>query len=159
VQLAKRRGAIVIAITSESKADEVKAIGADRVIARGKDALAELGPRHVDVVIDMVGGDDCARRLEALKSGGRYSVAGAIAGPFVDLDLRTIYLRDLTVFGCTFPEDAIYENLVRYIEQNEIRPLVSKIYPLSEIKQAQQDFLEKGFVGKLVLVPPQEQER
>ena len=50
----------------------------------------------------------------------------------------------------------VYENLIRYIEQNQIRPLVSKIYQLSDIKQAQQDFLEKGFVGKLVLTPPQE---
>jgi NADPH:quinone reductase-like Zn-dependent oxidoreductase len=115
-----------------------------------------LGARQVDVVVDMVGGDGCGRRMELLKPGGRYAIAGAIAGPLANLDLRTIYLRDLTVFGCTFADDVVYENLIRYIERNQIRPLVSKIYPLSAIKQAQQDFLEKGFVGKLVLTPPQE---
>jgi NADPH:quinone reductase-like Zn-dependent oxidoreductase len=158
VQLARCRGATVIAITSASKADEVKAVGAHQIIPRDADPLAVLGPRQVDVVVDMVGGDGCARRMEVLKSGGRYAIAGAIAGPLVNLDLRTVYLRDLTVLGCTFADDEVYENLIRYIEQNQIRPLVSKIYQLSDIKQAQQDFLEKGFVGKLVLTPPQEQQ-
>jgi NADPH:quinone reductase-like Zn-dependent oxidoreductase len=154
VQLVRRRGANVIAITSAVKADEVRAIGAQQVLPRDADPLAMLGPRAVDVIIDAVGGDGCAQRLEVLKPGGRYAIAGAIAGPLATLDLRTIYLRDLTMFGCTFAEDAVYDNLVRYIEWNEIRPLVSKVYPLSEIKQAQQDFLEKGYVGKLVLIPP-----
>ena len=156
VQLARRRGATVIAITSASKADEVRAVGAHQIVLRDADPLAVLGPRQVDVVVDMVGGEGCARRMEVLKPGGRYAIAGAIAGPLVNLDLRTVYLRDLTVFGCTFVDDEVYENLIRYIEQNQIRPLVSKIYQLSDIKQAQQDFLEKGFVGKLVLTPPHE---
>ena len=154
VQLVRRRGATVIAVTSVSKAEEVKAIGAQRIMPRDADPLAALGPRAVDVVIDAVGGEGCAGRLEVLKPGGRYAIAGAIAGPLATFDLRTIYLRDLTVLGCTFAEDAVYDNLIRYIERNEIRPLVSKVYPLSEIKQAQRDFLEKGFIGKLVLTPP-----
>ena len=155
VQLVRRRGATVIAVTSSSKADDVKAIGAQRIIPRDADPLAALGPRAVDVVIDVVGGEGCAGRLEVLKPGGRYAIRRPIAGPLATFDLRTIYLRDLTVLGCTFAEDAVYENLIRYIERNEIRPLVSKVYPLSEIKQAQHDFLEKGFIGKLVLTPPQ----
>ena len=154
VQLVRRRGATVIAVTSSSKADEVRAIGAQRIMMRDVEPLAALGPRAVDVVIDAVGGEGCAGRVEVLKPGGRYAIAGAIAGPLATLDLRTLYLRDLTILGCTFAEDAVYENLIRYIERNEIRPLVSKIYPLSEIKQAQRDFLEKGFIGKLVLTPP-----
>ena len=154
VQLVRRRGATVIAVTSSSKADEVRAIGAQRIMMRDAEPLAALGPRAVDVVIDAVGGEGCAGRVEVLKPGGRYAIAGAIAGPLATFDLRTLYLRDLTILGCTFAEDAVYENLIRYIERNEIRPLVSKIYPLSEIKQAQRDFLEKGFIGKLVLTPP-----
>ncbi len=154
VQLSRRRGAEVIAVTAASKAAEVKAIGAHRTLPREANPVAALGPRSVDVVIDAVGGDGCAARLEVLKPGGRYAIAGAIAGPLATLDLRTLYLRDLTVFGCTFAEDVIYDNLIRYIERNEIRPLVSKVYPLSEIRQAQRDFLEKAHIGKLVLTPP-----
>ena len=42
-----------------------------------------------------------------------------------------------------------------YIERGEIRPVVSKTYPLREIIAAQQEFLGKGFTGKLVLLPPE----
>jgi len=48
----------------------------------------------------------------------------------------------------------VFPNLVAYIERGEIRPLVAGTYPLSEIRRAQEDFLAKKFVGKLVLIPP-----
>jgi NADPH:quinone reductase-like Zn-dependent oxidoreductase len=70
------------------------------------------------------------------------------------VDLRTIYLKDLSLLGCTFQEDVVFENLISYIEAHEIRPLVSRTYPLAEIAQAQEDFLSKKHTGKLVLIPP-----
>ena len=90
-----------------------------------------------------------------LRRGGRYATAGAIAGPLVELDARTLYLKDLTLFGCTFQEDAVFGNLVSYIERSEIRPLVAKTFTLSEIGREQEEFLAKEFTGKLVLVPPE----
>lgn len=156
VQLAKRRGAEVVAITAASKAEAIKALGADRTIGRSDDPVRTLGRRSIDVVIDIVGGDMTAQRMEALRAGGRYAIAGAIAGPMANIDLRTIYLRDLSVLGCTFQDDEVFENLVHYIERDEIKPVVSQVYPLSDIARAQDDFLNKGFIGKLVLVPPQE---
>jgi NADPH:quinone reductase-like Zn-dependent oxidoreductase len=156
VQLARRRGAEVIAVTTAAKADAIMALGATRTVLRDEDPITAIGARRVDVVLDTVGGDVTAQRLETLRPGGRYAIAGAIAGPLVNLDLRTIYLRDLSIFGCTFQDDAVFEALVRYIERDEIRPLVSRVYPLSDIVAAQQDFLNKGYVGKLVLVPSQE---
>ena len=83
-----------------------------------------------------------------------YVTSGAIAGPLVELDVRTLYLKDLTFFGCTYQDDAVFENLVLYIERGEIRPLVARSYPLRNIAEAQQDFLAKRFTGKLVLIPP-----
>lgn len=153
VQLAKRRGAEVIAVAAAAKADTVKSFGADRVIPRGDSLIAALGCDSVDVVIDLVAGAGWPELPEILCRGGRYATAGAIAGPLVEFDMRTLYLKDLSFFGCTFQEDIVFENLVRYIEAGEIRPLVAKTYPLSEIVQAQQDFLNKGFAGKLVLIP------
>lgn len=154
IQLAKRRGARVIAVSGAAKADEVRAVGADQVIERGADYLVELGPDSVDVVVDLVAGPQWPSLLDVLRRGGRYATAGAIAGPIVELDVRTLYLKDLTFFGCTYQEDAVFENLIGYIERNEIRPLVAKSYPLEEIVQAQEDFLSKAHTGKLVLVPP-----
>ena len=60
----------------------------------------------------------------------------------------------LTLYGATFQEDVVFQNLVSYIEAGRIRPVIARTYPLSEIVQAQKDFLEKGHVGKLVLIPP-----
>jgi NADPH:quinone reductase-like Zn-dependent oxidoreductase len=154
VQLAKRRGANVVAVAGQSKADEVKAAGADRVIPRGDDLLKTLGGESVDVVIDVVAGPQWPQLLEILKRGGRYATAGAIAGPIVELDLRTLYLKDLSLFGCTVLERTVFPNLLGYIENGEIRPLVSKTYPLQQIVEAQTDFLAKTFTGKLVLIPP-----
>lgn len=154
VQLARRRGARVIAIAAEVKAAEVMALGADRVIDRSADLVAELGRDSLDVVLDVVGGAAMPALLDVLRRGGRYAISGAIAGPLAGIDLRTIYLKDLTLFGCTFQEDAVFENLVSYIEAGSIRSVVARTYPLADIVKAQKDFLAKAHVGKLVLIPP-----
>lgn len=154
VQLAKRRGATVIAMSSMEKKGQVLALGADRVVDRNADLVAELGAGSIDVVIDLVAGVQWPSFLEVLRRGGRYATAGAIAGPISQIDVRTLYLKDLTLMGCTFQEDEVFTNLIRYIEANEIRPLVAKTYPLRDIAQAQEDFLLKAHTGKLVLIPP-----
>jgi len=154
VQLAKRRGAHVIAVSGAAKAADVLALGADRVVDRNADLVAELGRDSIDLAVDLVAGPNWAQLLDVLRVGGRYVTSGAIAGPLVELDVRTLYLKDLTFFGCTYQEDKVFLNLVAYIERGEIRPLVANMYPLSDIRRAQQDFLAKRFTGKLVLVPP-----
>ena len=121
-QLAKRRGAHVTAQTSLSKADDVEAVGADEIIGRG-----EVVPKEsFDVVLDLVGGPEWAKVIGGLRGHGRYAVSGAIAGPMVELDLRTLYLRDLSLFGCTAQADSVFVDLVRYIEagrdQTHARP-------------------------------------
>ena len=154
VQLAKRRGAWVIALSSLAKLDEVLALGADQVIDRNADIIATLGNEAVDVVIDLVAGPGWPALLKVLKRGGRYITAGAIAGPMVELDVRTLYLKDLTLFGSTFQDDVIFPNLISYIEAGEIRPTLAATYPLVDIARAQEDFLAKKHTGKLVLLPP-----
>ena len=153
VQLAKRRGAIVIGVASAAKADAITSLGASNVFSRQTDLRVALGSEAVDVVVDVVGGSQFPQLLEALRRGGRYAVAGAIAGPNVELDLRTVYLKDLRLFGCTILEPEVFKNLVRYIERSEIKPVISSIHPLSDIVLAQREFLEKRHVGKIVLVP------
>ena len=155
VQLAKRRGAHVIAVAAAAKADAVRAMGADEVVDRNADRGPAIGRDSIDAVIDVVAGSSWSRLLDMLRCGGRVATAGAIAGPLVEMDVRTLYLKDLTLFGCTFQEDAVFGNLVSYIERGEIRPLVARTFPLREIGRAQEEFLAKGFTGKLVLVPPE----
>jgi NADPH:quinone reductase-like Zn-dependent oxidoreductase len=57
------------------------------------------------------------------------------------------------LLGCTFQADLVFENLVAYIEGGEIKPLVAETFALADIRSAQEAFLSKSFVGKLVLVP------
>jgi NADPH:quinone reductase-like Zn-dependent oxidoreductase len=156
VQLAKRRGATIIAQSGLEKAAAIMALGASKIVDRNADLVGQLGHNNVDVIIDIVGGDRWPPLLDILKRGGKYVVSGAIAGPLVSLDLRTLYLKDLTFLGCTAQHPDVFQNLVGYIERGEIKPLIARTYPLSDIVLAQQEFQLKKHVGKIVLIPPQE---
>ena len=152
VQLARRRGAEVISVASNSKAEGLRALGASQVVGRGASLVEALGKDVVDVVIDCVGGPQFPEYLELLRPRGRYAVAGAIGGPIVPLDLRTLYLKDLRLLGCTIDGPEVFRQLVGYLERAEIRPLVCGTWLLREIVAAQETFLQKTHLGKLVLV-------
>ena len=151
VQLAKRRGAEVIAMAADAKAGIVRSLGASQVVPRDANLEALFGQEYFDTVVDIVGGSQFGAILNVLKRGGRYGVSGAISGPIVDLDLRTLYLKDLRLIGCTVLEPDVFPNLVSYIERGEIRPVVAATYDLSDIVKAQEAFLTKQHVGKIVL--------
>jgi len=151
VQLAKRRGAEVTAMAADAKAESVRSLGASRVVPRGANLEALFGQEYFDAVVDIVGGSQFGPILNVLKRGGRYGVSGAISGPIVDLDLRTLYLKDLRLIGCTVLEPDVFPNLVSYIERGEIQPVVAATYDLFDIVKAQEAFLTKQHVGKIVL--------
>ncbi len=155
IQLAKLRGATVVAIAGAAKADRLRAIGADAVVARdGSDvpaaAVTAAGGRF-DVIADVVGGGDFGDWLEVLRRGGRYVTSGAIAGPIVELDLRTLYLNDLELYGATVFGPNVFADLVGYLERGQIQPLVHATFPLERIADAQAAFAEKRHVGALVV--------
>lgn len=154
VQLSKRRGAHVVGIAAQSKAEQVLDAGADQVVERGSDLVAELGKESVDIVVDNVAGGTFGAMLDLLKRGGKYVSSGAIGGPIVEMDMRVFYLKDLTLIGCTGWDEPVFPNLISYIERGEIRPLVAKVFPLHDIVAAQQEFLKKKHVGNFVLIPP-----
>lgn len=154
VQLAKRRGARVAAITGKGKMEQLRDLGADIIIERGANLVDALGDSRVDVVVDNVAGPDFPQMLKVLKRGGRYVSSGAIAGPIVELDMRDMYLKDITLIGSTAWDEPVFPNLIGYVERDEIRPLVAKTFPLGDIALAQQEFLEKKHFGNFVLIPP-----
>jgi NADPH:quinone reductase-like Zn-dependent oxidoreductase len=153
VQLSMRRKASVIAVAAPSKHEVLRRLGADRCLTYD-DPGQWPPPDTIDVVIDVVGGPRWPDLLDLLKPHGRYAVSGAIAGPLVELDLRKLYLKDLTFFGGTDQDAQIFPDVVGYVERGEIQPLVATRYPLREIVAAQEAFLSKEHVGKIVLVPP-----
>ena len=153
VQLARLRGARIIAVCSADKGEALRALGAEQIIERDADLLAALGAESVDALIDVVGGPGASGALNILRRRGRYATAGAIAGPAVTLDWRTLYLKDLTLYGCTVPDPGVFTRLLQYVERGELVPPVAAVYPLSRIIEAQEAFLAKRHVGKIVLLP------
>ena len=154
VQLAKRRGARVVAMASEAKHGAVRALGADLVLPRAPENLrAALGDEKITVLADVVGGPYWGTCLDVIERGGRLTCSGAIAGPMVEFDLRTFYLRDLTFTGSTVIAPEVTQNLIRYIEAGDIKPALAATYPLSELHTAQTAFIEKVHTGNIVVVP------
>ena len=154
VQLAKRRGARVIAMASDSKHSDVANLGPDRIISRSPDNLRQvLEGEKVTVVADVVGGSNWPSLIDVLERGGRYTCSGAIAGPIVEFDLRTFYLRDLTFTGSTVIAAEVMPNLIGYIERGEVKPALAASYPLDQLHKAQAAFIAKSHTGNIVVIP------
>ncbi|MGK9185593.1 alcohol dehydrogenase family protein [Priestia filamentosa] len=151
VQLVKVRGAKVIASCGQSKAELVKSYGADEIIFRGESYVEKIGEMKVDVVLDVAAGSQWPELLRVLKKGGKYGVIGALGGPLVELDVRDLYLKDLSLFGTTYQTKESFQSLINFIEEGKIKPVIAKEFPLKDIVEAQKAFLSKTLAGKFVL--------
>lgn len=158
IQLANRRGAKTIALASPAKHAELARLNPTAILPRNPDNLPAalldaIGQKTVSVVADIAGGDYFGTLIAALERGGRYTCSGAIAGPIVDLDLRTLYLNDLTFTGSTVIPPHIFADLVGYIEAGEVQPILAATYPLAELHAAQTAFIQKKHTGNIVIIP------
>jgi NADPH:quinone reductase-like Zn-dependent oxidoreductase len=155
IQLAKIRGARVIAISSPGKEKTLLDIGADAVIDRDnpaiESAIRECAGGEVDVAVDVVGGDTFGVLVNCLRQGGRYSASGCISGPIVDFDLRKLIYRDLQLTGATVIPIGTFGRLVRYIEQGKLKPLLARTFPLQDLAMAQEMFMKKQHIGNIVV--------
>ena len=151
VQLSLRRGADITAITNANKVENLINLGCNKVFSREDNLLDILGENYADIIIDNVGGELFPIWLKLLKIGGKYVTSGAIAGAITSLDMRDLYLKDLTLIGSTCWDEIVFPNIISYIEKNEIKPLIYKSFPLEQIVDAQKEFLKKNHIGKIVL--------
>jgi len=158
VQLARLRGARVIAVIGRGKEGHLEGLGVHGIVFRDTANYPEAIQRQlpsgtVDVVADIVGGNHVPHLLELLRTGGRYVTAGAIAGPMVTIDWRKLYLKHLTVLGSTMGTQKESKQIVAYVGSGRLKPLLAGSYPLGQLVQAQKDFKKKTHFGKLVVVP------
>ncbi len=109
--------------------------------------------RPIDLVADVVGGAQLHTMFEAVRPGGRVVTVGAIAGPIVEFDIRTMYLKHLDFVGSTMGTEDEFARLVQFINEGRFKPVVGGVYDLRELPAAQNDFKAKKFVGNLVIVP------
>ena len=158
IQLCRTRGAIPFALSSIEKERALLEIGASSVISKDAGNLVAAvqkaaGGWPLDVVVDVVAGPIFGDLLQLLRPEGRYVTCGAIAGPLVEMDLRSVYLKHLDLKGSSQGNRADFDRVVHLIESDKLKALVGGVYKLSDLHRAQADFLAKKFIGKLVVVP------
>ena len=155
IQLCRLRGARVIGIASQSKADILMELGAEIIIDRNIDnleeAIREQAKGDIDVALDVVGGGMFMPMINALRQGGRYSTSGCISGPMVDFDLRQLVYKDLQLTGATIVPPGTMKRIVGLIDQGLLKPLLAESFPLKELAKAQEAFIAKKYVGNIVV--------
>ena len=156
VQLAGLRGAEVIALCAAEKTEQLRKLDPAAILPRSPEDLggalmAATGKAGVTAVADIVGGKLFQQLLDVLQPGGRYVVSGAMAGPDVRLDLRRLYLKDLSFFGATVTDPDTFGRLVKIIESGMVKPVLAAVYPLEQLREAQQIFIAKRHTGNIVV--------
>lgn len=156
VQIARARGARVIAISSGSKIDAVREAGAHEVVDRARDAAEQIRtavPEGIDVALDVVAGDLVSEGLPLLREGGRWVVAGALGGYRVTFDVRRLYLHNAQVIGSAMHTPTHFHLLMDLARRAEIQPVIAATFHLDQAAQAQEELTRRGHVGKIVMHP------
>jgi NADPH:quinone reductase-like Zn-dependent oxidoreductase len=157
IQIARHLGAEVAAIASLQKHGALAALGAhmvDRACADPVGAARDMLGAPPTVIADVVGGEAFGSLIDSLGRGGRYVAAGAVAGPLVELDLRTLYLRNLEFYGSAAYRRDTFPTLMRVLASGGLDPRVDSQWPLDQIVAAQGAFLARSHIGSMVLVVP-----
>ncbi|RMH41245.1 MAG: alcohol dehydrogenase [Deltaproteobacteria bacterium] len=159
IQIAKLFGARVIATAgAQHKLDKARELGADDAIDYVRqDFVAEVrrltGKRGVDVVFEHVGGDTFARSIRATASGGCIVTCGATSGFEATVDLRHVFFRQIQVLGSTMGSKGDLLDLLPFVADGRLRPIVDRVLPLREAAAAHRALEAREVFGKIVLVP------
>jgi len=145
IQIAKARGAKVIATASTSNQDLLKQLGADVAIDYTKQKFEDVA-KDVDVVLDSVGKDTLARSYGVVKKGG--FIASLVAKPDqAELDKHGIRGAPISVK----PNASELAEITKLIDEKKIKPIVSQVLPLTEAVKAQEQAATHHTRGKIVL--------
>lgn len=157
VQLAAARGARVVALTSGSKAATLREAGAALTVSRDADTLQDdlhaAAPGGLDAVADVAGGPWLERLLPTLRDGARWVIAGAVAGPVIEFDLRRLYLHNLSLIGSSMHTRAHFAELAELARTGAVRPRIAAEYRLTDLHAAQDEFRRSTHIGKIVVTP------
>lgn len=157
IQTAKLAGARVIAVsTSEEKLKKAVELGADKTIHSPpqdiiKQVMRLTGGKMADIAFEHVGPITFDASLKSLKQGGRLITCGSTTGPMVTLDMRYVFSRQLQILGSKMGTQAEMRKVARLVAEGELRPIIDRVFPLSQARQAQEYLAEKKQFGKVVL--------
>lgn len=157
IQIAKLAGCTVFATSSsDEKLRRAKAIGADvllnyKAMPWSKAVWELTGKRGVDVVLDHVGAATFKDSIRSLRRGGRLLTPGATSGGVFEIDVRYVFMRQISIFGSTMASQREFEEVIKLIFMGRLAPVVDRVFPLAEAPKAH-EYLEKGEqFGKVVL--------
>jgi NADPH:quinone reductase-like Zn-dependent oxidoreductase len=159
VQIALLAGARVFAVTSGAEnVARLRALGAAFVYDRSsedwsKAVYADTGKRGVDVVVENVGEATWKGSVRALAQGGRLVTYGGTSGPKVELDVRVMFWKQLSVLGTTMASKAEFEAMLQAVFTGRLRPVIDTVMPLDQAREAHERLEAGGQFGKIVLVP------
>lgn len=161
IQLAKLVGARVLCTTgSAEKADKARALGADEVIRydAGHDWVSEVkrltGKLGPDVILDHVGGEVFEKSVLAVRWGGRIVTVGATSGFAATIDLRQIFFRQVEILGSTMGSKSTLWKALPLVAAGKIRPVVDRVVPLWDAREAHAALEARRAFGKIVLSVP-----
>ncbi len=159
VQIAKLLGARVIATAgSDAKLEKARALGADEVVNyETQDFVKETKRlterKGVDVVFEHVGKKTWEQSILAVGVGGRITTVGATTGYDPPTDLRHVFFRQISILGSTMGTAADLMQVLRFVGEGKLRPVVDRTLPLAEARAAQGLLADRAQFGKIVLVP------
>lgn len=145
VQIAKARGARVIATASTRNQDLLKELGADEAIDYTRTKFEEVA-KEVDVVLDVVGRDTLARSYAVVKKGG---IVVTIVGRPDQAELDKHGIRGASVWSK--PDGNELAEITKLIDEKKIKPVVGQVLPLSDARKASEQAATKHTRGKIVL--------
>jgi len=159
-QIAKALGArTVVTSSSDAKLARARELGADACVnhvtadvgASVKEATNGAG---VDVVVEHVGEATWKTSLAVLRDGGRVTVCGATSGPNPPAQLHRIWWKQLSILGSTMGTGADFEGAYDLVSSGRARPIVDRVFPLSEARSAHERLEAGEQLGKIVLAIP-----
>ena len=156
IQLARHFGARVLATSAPSKADRIRALGAEQVLDHysgdyAKDVKRLTDGRGADIVVEHVGEATWDRSVRALATGGRLVTCGATTGHAANVDLRHLFARQLSLLGSYMGRFAELREAAPLFYSGHLNPMIDKIFPLREAAAAQQRLEDREQSGKIVL--------
>ncbi|HET7117196.1 MAG TPA: NAD(P)H-quinone oxidoreductase [Hanamia sp.] len=164
IQLAKALGSVVFATAgSEKKCQACISLGADECINYKKEDFEKvLAPKGADVILDMIGGDYFAKNIRLLRPEGRMVFINAMKGSLVELNIRDIMKKRLTITGSTLrARDISFKTALAkeigihvwpLIEAEKFKPVIYKTFPFPEAYKAHELMESSEHIGKIVLV-------
>jgi len=159
VQIAKNAGATVLACASSAaKLDRLRALGADHLIDYTREDFSarawELtGRKGCDVIVNYTGGDTWVPSLRALARHGRLLTCGATAGYDPPTDIRYIWRREVNIVGANGWTRTDLEELLEEVRHRRIRPIIDRVFPLEESREAMRMVEDREVFGKVLVRP------